>query len=509
MNYILRNLRVPVSSSPSFEAELKKKLRLPSDAYNVERIIRRAVDTRSKNHPYYDYSLELTFQGKVPTHNDLLPIKPAEEPIFTPHILGDSRPVIIGMGPAGLFCALAMVENGLQPIICDRGKALEDRALDVQASWAGADPDPESNVQFGEGGAGTFSDGKLTSRGMDPVIGRVFDLLVEFGADPAIKFEALPHCGTDGIRALVQRIRSYLISKGVEFRYSTCLIDLQFESQSLRKIRLNDDWQDCETLILALGNSARDTFRMLHKRKIPMEAKPFAVGYRIEHHQDAINKAIYGSQKWTELLGPATYRLAHKGVYSFCMCPGGEVIAASSSPGTIVTNGMSYSHRKGKFCNSAIVSGVDEKIYGEGLFAGMDFQERIEKASHNPLNAAPAEDLDSFLSNQTPHLSDEVSYRPAVVCRELSTVYPVLVTNQIKSALQRFGSVLSGFNRDAVLIAPETRTSSPVRITRDSQTRGSMGLQGIFPIGEGSGYAGGIISSAADGFRTGLIMRIR
>ncbi len=498
-----------MTSKPSFENELKSKLRLTPDAYQVIRIIRRAVDTRRKNYPYYDYSLELSFPGKIPSNNDLLPIKPIEEPILSPYYVGDSKPVIIGMGPAGLFCALAMVENGLKPILCDRGKSLEERAQDVQASWAGADPDPESNVQFGEGGAGAFSDGKLTSRGMDPIIGRVFDLLVEFGADPAIKYEALPHCGTDGIRALVQRIRTYLISKGAEFRYSTCLQDLQFENQTLRKIRLNSDWQDCETLILALGNSARDTFRMLHRRKIPLEAKPFAVGYRIEHHQDAINKAIYGSQKWTELLGPATYRLARKGVYSFCMCPGGEVIAASSSPGSIVTNGMSFSHRKGEFGNSAIVCGVDEKIYGSGLFAGMDFQERIEKAAYNPVNAAPAEDLDSYINNRTPRLSKAVSYRPAVVCRELSTVYPESITNQIKSALQRFGSVLSGFNSDAVLIAPETRTSSPVRILRDTQTRSSVGHSGIFPIGEGSGYAGGIISSAADGFRTGLLMRIR
>ena len=508
MNYLLRNLRIPVVEDTGLEMAVCQKLGVPNTAFRLEQILRKALDTRRKGHPIWDYSLELSIPDGRINHKDLSPYQSEPWPEL-PHRLIPDNPIVIGMGPAGLFAALALVERGIKPRIYDQGSELSQRTEHVNEFWDKGILREESNVQFGEGGAGAFSDGKLTSRGNNPVVRRIYELLIQFGANPAIAFEALPHCGTDGIRALVQRFREYLLSMGAEFHYNSKLTDLEIIAGRLKRIKINDSWEDCSTLILALGNSARDTFRLLAGRGLAMEAKDFAVGFRIEHIQAQINRAIYGSEKWAETLGPASYRLADGKVYSFCMCPGGEVIAASSSAGAVVTNGMSLSSRSGLYCNSAIVTSVGKDVFGSSLFAGMEFQEKIEQESFVDGYYAPAQRIEDFMKSKDTTARFFASYRPGVKSTDLARTYPAEQTNLIKSSLQKFDAIVHDFIKNAVLIAPETRTSSPVRIIRDKAMLCSTSCEDVFPVGEGSGYAGGIISSAADAYRTASTFFIR
>ncbi len=499
---ILRNIRFPVSPEYDLNKEIAKKLRIPFSAVRLHAIQRKAVDCRRKNQPVYDFTVVL--DQEISSHLDVLPFAEPSAPSYSPIVCKDPHPYIIGMGPAGLFCALEMVKNGLKPILFDRGSRLEDRATKVATFWSGGDLDVNSNVQFGEGGAGAFSDGKLTSRGRDRDFMRVFEHLISFGADPAISYEALPHLGTDGIRAIVANIRNYLIAQGCEFRYNSTLEDMRIETGKLTSVTINGEQHTPELLILAIGNSARKTFRQLAKRGIKLEPKPFAVGFRIEHLQERINRAIYGKKTWEDILGPATYRLAHQSTYSFCMCPGGEVVAASSEEGGVVTNGMSYSSRDGKYANSAIVSVADASIYGEGLFKGVEFQEQLERQAWTKSYHAPAQELSEFLYGKRKQGDLISTYRPGVYSGNISTLLPVILTNKIKTALHKFGTTIDEFCVEAVLIAPETRTSSPIRILRDEQSLACLGTERVFAIGEGSGYSGGIVSSAADGVRLGM-----
>ncbi len=504
MKYILRNLRFPVSENYDLPFQIGKKLNIPASEVELISILRKAVDTRRKNLPVYDFTVLVSNDCR---HSDLSEfhesLKPEQSFIKT----GDKHPYIIGMGPAGLFCALAMIRNGLEPILFDQGESLDDRALRVQQFWQSGVLNEDSNVQFGEGGAGAFSDGKLTSRNRDAVVQRVYDELIRHGAEASISYDALPHLGTDGIRAVVQSIRRHLVEHGCTFHYSSKLNDVHIVDGQLKSIRVNNDIHQPSTLILALGNSARTTFRMLHRKGLRIEAKPFAVGVRIEQSQAMLNRSIYGNENWAQILGPATYRLTHNGTYTFCMCPGGFVIGAASERDSIVTNGMSYEARNGEFCNSAIVSTVDSKDFGNDLFAGMDFQQQIERSARREGYLAPAQYVSTFLNGKERVAMPRSSFQPGVYRGNLSTLFPERLTNGLKSALHKFELTVRDFTRDAVLIAPETRTSSPVRILRDQDVRASLDCAQIYPIGEGSGYAGGIISSAADGYSLGLRLK--
>lgn len=506
MIYSLRNIRFPVTEHYDLKQEIGKKLGISGRDIELVNVIRKAVDTRRKNQPIYDYTVTI---GNFLQHPDLTAYPPVEAPTPPPIIVSDPHPYIIGMGPAGLFCALALVKNGLKPVLFDQGEPLANRALRVQDFWTNGVLDECSNVQFGEGGAGAFSDGKLTSRNRDWYVQQVFSALISFGADETVGYEALPHLGTDGIREVVSRIRDYLQEQGCQFCYSSKLTDLELEQGKLKSIRINSEQHYPQTLILALGNSSRDTFCMLNRRGLAMEAKPFAVGVRIEQSQSRLNKSIYGSDKWSRLLGPATYRLTHKGTYTFCMCPGGYVIAASSERGGVVTNGMSYADRKCDRANSALVSTVDAKVFGSGLFDGMEYQQHLEQMSCRNTYQAPAQNVADFLSDKESERLIPSTYLPSVYRGILSTLYPQSLTDGLKSALLKFDSTITGFTDGAVVVGPETRTSSPVRILRDPENRCSVSCPDIYPIGEGSGYAGGIISSAADGFKVGLRIRTK
>lgn len=507
MKYLLRDIRIPVDAPQDLETGIHHALKAKAGSVLSWKLVRKALDTRKTNHLYYVYTIEIETGSSLPVSPDLIPVIPEKDKPIQEVKVRDKSPFIVGMGPAGLFFALAMVEKGLSPVLFDRGSCMEERAKYVSDFWQKGILNPDSNVQFGEGGAGAFSDGKLTSRTRNSITEAVFEYLIRFGASESIRYDALPHLGTDGIRQVVAGIKEYLLSKGCRFEYKSKLTDLDIADGKVKSVTINNDKHKPELIVLALGNAARDTFQLLAKRNVLLQSKPFAVGFRISHPQDWINRIIYGNETWSEKLGAASYRLTSKqsgkGTYTFCMCPGGHVIAASSEPGTIVTNGMSYANRKHAFGNSALVTVVNELDYGSGMFDGMQFQTDIERKPYLAGYLAPYQTAADFMA-------DRLSPRQKVDCLfpdshpyQLSELFTNELNLALKNALKYFDRVMPGFIQEGMLIGPETRTSSPLRIVRDPVHQNCSGISNLYAVGEGSGYAGGIISSAADGYRIG------
>lgn len=506
--YLIKNVVIPVSKEIDLKEVLAKKLRTRS----IEKIqvLRRSLDARKKNNLKFNYTILTELSAKFLKNPDVLEYKNPEPYIQIQRQLSNKNPFIIGAGPAGLFAALSLVENGFQPFIFERGDKIENRIKRVSDFWQKGILDEESNVQFGEGGAGTFSDGKLTSHKSDYYTNQVTKYLIKFGADQKISYEALPHLGTDGLRKIVINIRKYLEDKGCKFFWRNKLENLNIENDQITSVRINGKEYNPEIVILAIGNSARDTFEML-SNKIEMESKPFAVGFRIEHSQGFINEAFYGDKNDFNITGPATYRLTaqegKRGIYSFCMCPGGSVIPASSQKNGLVLNGMSFQKRNNEFANSAIVVTVNETDYGQGILAGMEFQRKIEKKCFKvdiPY-FAPAQKAFDFLNNETNDSVPTTSYLPGIISSDLNSIFPPGITKTLKTGLNSFEKRIPGFTGKGILLAPETRTSSPVRILRNKETFKSATVSNLYPIGEGSGYAGGIMSSAADGYKLGCL----
>jgi uncharacterized FAD-dependent dehydrogenase len=410
------------------------------------------------------------------------------------------------MGPAGLFASLRLVERGVKPIILERGKAVEERIADVMSFWNHGLLDVESNVQFGEGGAGTFSDGKLTTRVRDPNAGYVLEKLVSFGAPPEIRFLAKPHVGTDRLRKVLVNLRRHLLTSGADIRFCTRLTDLVIQDGQVRGVLLSSGEEiPCDAVVLAPGNSARDTFDMLHRRGVALAAKPFAVGLRVEHPQELINRIQYGPQP-NPHLPPADYALTYtaadgRAVYSFCMCPGGVVMAGSSEEGGVVTNGMSDYGRNAANANSALVVSVTPADFpGTGPLAGVEFQRQLEGRAFDAGGRdyrAPAQNLLAFMGRGNGPLG--ASYRPGVVAADLRPLLPPPLVSTLLEGLNSFDRKMRGYiSSEATLTAVETRTSSPVRIVRGDD-RQSLSTGGLYPAGEGAGYAGGIMSSSLDG----------
>ena len=505
-----------ISMPPEHDAnqliyEASRLLRISASKIRELSLVRRSVDARKKPNVYIIYTVDVAVEGN---ENKILRNSGCKKAAIAPCVYykppkaeyhADKRPVVVGFGPAGMFAGLILAMAGLKPIILERGEDALKRHEKVQKFFATGELDPESNVQFGEGGAGTFSDGKLNTGVNNPRIGWILEQFVKAGAREDILYDAKPHVGTDVLLTVVQNLRKRILSLGGEVRFSTKVTGILEEQGTIIGLQTNQGAISCDHVILAIGHSARDTFRMLHEMKIPMEAKPFAMGVRIEQLQSVINRAQYGAEDLP--LPPADYKLVrHLGeetVYTFCMCPGGHVVAATSENGKIVTNGMSNADRDGVNANAALLVSLNPSDFPyEGVLGGMLWQEELEKKAfeHTGCYHAPAQTVGDFLQGKasTGSKGVEPSYKPAVVWTDLHEVLPTKITRALKEALPQMEQNLKGFAApEAVLTAPETRSSSPVRILRgeDRQSR----LRGLYPAGEGAGYAGGIMSAAIDG----------
>ncbi len=423
-----------------------------------------------------------------------------------------ARPVVVGLGPAGLFAAIFLARAGVPCTVLERGGDIESRALAVENYWNTGVLDKNSNVQFGEGGAGAFSDGKLTTGTHDGRISAVLEALHEFGAPDDILYSHKPHIGTDVLRDVVKNMREELIRLGCDVRFFHCVTDIKQKNGTLTALTVKSPEGEYEietdTTIFAIGHSARDSFRMLHGHEIEMEAKPFAVGVRIEHLQDDIGRSQYG-EIYKEL-PPTDYKLAvhldsGRSVFTFCVCPGGVVVASASEDGEIVTNGMSYRARDGKNINGALLCGVNPSDFeGDDPLSGVRFQEKWEKIAFELGNGnAPCQKVGDFLSGKPSEKAGEIipTYKPTVFWTDISKCLPTYVAESLREALPLLARKVKGFdNPEATLTAIETRSSSPVRITRNEDGN-SVSLKGLYPCGEGAGYAGGIVSAAVDGIR--------
>lgn len=513
---LVRSLRLEAGDS---EEKLRKKA--ARELHISERdiceltITKKSLDARKKNdiHWLYSVAVETRDEDKLLARAKSKNVCRFEEfCYYIPRLSAKKRPVIAGFGPAGMFAALVLAEAGLRPIVLERGQDAESRRKAVEDFRAGGALDPECNVQFGEGGAGTFSDGKLNTGIKDKRIRWMLGQFVRHGAPENILYDAKPHIGTDILIRIVQRIRETVLKLGGEVRFGAKLTGLVMDKNKLCGVEVTEAGEtytlDCNRLILAIGHSARDTFEMLECMGVPMEPKPFSMGVRIEHRQSDIDMAQYGAER--DGFPPADYSLnVHlpdgTSAYTFCMCPGGEVIAAASEEGGICTNGMSYSDRGGENANSALLVTLhpEDFPYG-GALGGMYWQREIERRAFAMSGdyRACAQTVGDFLSQEAGEDSEKVtpSYRPGVNWCELHELLPERITSVLEAALPELGKKLRGFDDpEAVLTAPETRSSSPVRILR-SERRMSE-LRGLYPCGEGAGYAGGITSAAVDGMK--------
>ena len=496
-------------SQLSFEAA--QLLRVSNSTIRKVKIVRRSIDARKKPDVKYNYTIDVQVNGNEEKILRNSRCKKASIAPWTGYKvkpiknLNAKRPVVIGFGPAGMFAALVLAMSGARPIVLERGEDAESRHEKVQKFWQTGELDPRSNVQFGEGGAGTFSDGKLNTGVNNPRIPWVLDQFVLAGAAEDILYDAKPHVGTDVLLHVVQHIRNKIISLGGEVRFNAQVTGLKTADGKLTGVEVGDEVIDCDRCILAIGHSARDTFRMLHEMGIPMEPKAFSMGVRIEHKQSMVDLAQYG--QLSPDLPPADYKLvSHQEdatVYTFCMCPGGYVVAAASEEGGVVTNGMSFSDRAGENANAAVLVTVQPKDFPySGPLGGVQWQREIEEKAYQLSGGyqAPAQRFGDFLEGRpsTGEGAVRPTYLPGVHWCDLHDCLPGSITDNLKKGILDLDKRLKGFaDPDAVLTGPETRSSSPVRIVRNES--GQSHLVGLYPAGEGAGYAGGIMSAAVDG----------
>jgi uncharacterized protein len=515
LELIIDNLRIPVEKDGMDEylKAVSHKLKISTDSIKLFKILSKSLDMSSKEQFYYEISIVASISDNFDNRNnfpvytqDIKPVRKAKNT--------SERPVIIGFGPAGMFAALELIEYGIKPLIFERGKKIEERSIDIRRFIKERTLDPESNIQFGEGGAGSYSDGKLFSRTKNSAYAdKVLDTFIKFGAPEEIGYISKPHLGTDVLCKIVRNIRGHVLERGGEIHYCSKMTDILISDNKVSGVVINGDKEYSSSIVyLALGHSARDTFGMLHKKGVVLEQKPISVGMRVEHTVENINLMRYGYKyKDFPAIGAATYsfnytdRKKRRGVYTFCMCPGGEVINASSENGLLVVNGMSYSRRASAFSNSALVVTCHTDDYKSASpLAGIEFQEEIERKAFAAAGGrweVPAQNLVDFLHGRTSLSLNKNSYEMGAAAVDMKELFPNFVNETLLAAFNNWkGDYPLFVSEHAILLGAETRTSSPVRIKRSDKYE-SVNIENLYPIGEGSGYTGGITSSAADAIR--------
>ncbi|MBE6147960.1 MAG: FAD-binding protein [Firmicutes bacterium] len=495
---------------------LMKKMKLSKEEIIDYEIVKQSLDARDKNSIFYVYEFDVNIKNKQfylrrNQNRDIsLTLNQKYKLVKSGNIKLKNKIVIVGSGPAGLFAAYILAENGYKPLVVERGKKVEEREKDVEKFWQDGILNPDSNVQFGEGGAGTFSDGKLNTLVKDESnrMKKVFETFVECGAPKEILYSYKPHVGTDKLREVIINMRNKIIAMGGEFLYETCLTDIVKKENEIKEIIVNNEKKiACDALVLAIGHSARDTFEMLYEKGIEMVNKPFAVGIRVQHLQKEINKSQYG-EKYVKILGACSYKLTHKtasgrGVYTFCMCPGGFVVNASSEKGHLAINGMSNHARDEKNANSAVIVTIDANDFGNHPLDGIKYQRDLERKAYElGKGSIPVQLLKDFNNNKIS--SNFGSILPVMkgktVFANLNSLFSANINDSLKEAMCAFGKKIKGYdNPDTILAGVESRTSSPVKIIRTDSFQANV--KGIFPCGEGAGYAGGITSAAMDGIK--------
>jgi len=525
----LTQIKLPLDyNDTSLKAAIVERLTIAPDELLGVTVFRRGYDARKRSNIFFIFTIDVELQDEAAVLKRLkaagndanIGITPDTSYKFVTHAPATltSRPIIIGTGPCGLLAGLVLAQMGFKPIILERGKAVRERTKDTWGLWREGVLNPESNVQFGEGGAGTFSDGKLYSQIKDPQHhGRkVLEEFVKSGAPEEILYVSKPHIGTFRLVKMVENMRATITELGGEVRFGCKVDKIDIAAGQVRGVTLASGEQiAAEHVVLAIGHSARDTFQMLHEQGVYIEPKPFSIGFRIEHPQALIDRARFGNFAGNEQLGAADYKLVHhcangRSAYSFCMCPGGQVVAATSEPGRVVTNGMSQYSRAERNANAALVVGVEPSDfpgdYKTNPLAGIDFQRHWEAMAYvagGSTYKAPAQRVGDFLAGRPSTALGEVdpSYQPGVHMTDLSSCVPPYVVSALREAIPAFDKQIKGFAMaDAILTAVETRTSSPIRITRNAECQ-SVNTHGLFPAGEGAGYAGGILSAAVDGIK--------
>ena len=515
----VRQVKVDALASQK-ENILKKvaqKLKVPVSDIKKFSIMKQSIDARNKNEIFYVYEINVDIDNeeKILKKEKGQDVSLARDLAYNFEKSGEIKlvapPVVVGSGPAGLFCAYVLAENGYNPIVVERGEDVDSRIKAVNEFWKTGKLNKNSNVQFGEGGAGTFSDGKLNTLVKDEGnrCRKVLETFVKFGAPDEILYSQKPHIGTDVLSSVIKNMREQIKKMGGSFLYNSCMTDLIVENNSVKGIKINGEKIiECSALILAIGHSARDTFEMIYNHNVEMSAKPFAVGIRVQHNQDMINLSQYG-EKYKDVLPNATYKLTYKstdgrGVYSFCMCPGGYVVNASSEEGRLAVNGMSYNDRNGENANSAIIVTVTPDDFGSGALDGVEFQRSLEEKAYKTGNGnIPTQTLDDFKNGEVTTELGGVNpvFKGDYTFADLNKILPEKVGVALKESFDYFGRKIKGFdNGDTLLSAIESRTSSPVKIFRNEN--GESNISGLYPCGEGAGYAGGIMTAAVDGIKT-------
>lgn len=506
----VKQVKVNILSDNILES-LSKKLKVNIEDIINYNIIKKSIDARNKEEIYYSYELDVNLknENKIKLNKDISISSKREYKIEkTGNTKLKNRPIIVGSGPCGLFCALILAEQGYNPLVIERGEKVEDRVNTVSNFWKTNNIDTESNVQFGEGGAGTFSDGKLNTMIKDENnrFYKVFKTFVSCGAKENILTDNNPHIGTDDLRIVVKNLRNKIISLGGEFKYQTKLTDIIIKDNKIESIIVNNkDEIPCDCLILAIGHSARDTFKLLLEKNINMSPKPFAIGLRVIHSQDMINENQYG--KYKSLLPPASYKLTNqyngRGIYSFCMCPGGYVINASSEKGYLAINGMSNNKRDSGFANSAIIVSITPNDFGNKPLDGVIFQQQLEKKAYElGKGKIPIQLLKDYYENKKSTTFGNIKpiFMSEYEFSNINELFPSYINEALKNSFPIFDKRIKGFaSDDTVICGIESRTSSPVRIYRNEDYVSN--IEGIYPGGEGAGYSGGITSSAVDGIK--------